>query len=66
MNRVLEKINSRYLQRKEYPNFKVGDTVKVHYRIKEGDRERIQPFEGVVIRIAERTRPLPFARSRTA
>ncbi len=51
MNRVLEKINSRYLQRKEYPNFKVGDTVKVHYRIKEGDRERIQPFEGVVIRI---------------
>ncbi len=51
MNRVLEKINSRYLPKKEYPNFKVGDTVKVHYRIKEGDRERIQPFEGVVIRI---------------
>jgi len=51
MSRVLEKISSRYLPRKEYPNFKVGDTVKVHYRIKEGDRERIQPFEGVVIRI---------------
>ncbi len=51
MNGVMEKINRRYLPRKDYPSFKVGDTVKVHYRIKEGDRERIQPFEGVVIRI---------------
>ncbi|NPA41701.1 MAG: 50S ribosomal protein L19 [Aquificae bacterium] len=51
MNGVLEKVQKRYLPKKEYPNFKVGDTIKVHYRIKEGDRERIQPFEGVVIRI---------------
>ncbi len=51
MNGVLEKVQSRYLPKKEYPNFKVGDTVKVYYRIKEGDRERIQPYEGVVIRI---------------
>ena len=51
MNGVIEKVNRRYLPKKDYPNFKVGDTVKVHYRIKEGDRERIQPFEGVVIRI---------------
>jgi len=51
MNGVIEKVNRRYLPKKEYPNFKVGDTIKVHYRIKEGDRERIQPFEGVVIRI---------------
>ncbi len=51
MNGVLEKVKKRYLPKKDYPNFKVGDTVRVHYRIKEGDRERIQPFEGVVIRI---------------
>ncbi len=51
MSRILEKLNNRYLPKKDYPNFKVGDTVKVYYRIKEGDRERIQPFEGVVIRI---------------
>jgi large subunit ribosomal protein L19 len=30
--------------------FKVGDTVRVHVRIIEGEKERIQPFEGVVIR----------------
>lgn len=32
------------------PAFNVGDTVKVHYRIKEGNRERIQIFEGTVIK----------------
>lgn len=31
------------------PSFQVGDTVKVHVKIKEGDKERIQIFEGVVI-----------------
>jgi large subunit ribosomal protein L19 len=31
-------------------DFNVGDTVKVHYRIKEGNRERIQVFEGTVIK----------------
>ncbi len=30
--------------------FKVGDTIRVHVKIVEGDKERIQPFEGVVIR----------------
>ncbi len=33
------------------PDFGPGDTVRVHYRVVEGDRERVQPFEGVVIRI---------------
>ena len=33
----------------EVPSFKIGDTVKVHNRIKEGDKERIQLFEGTVI-----------------
>ncbi len=35
--------------RKDLPEFKAGDTVKVHVRIKEGEKERIQVFEGVVI-----------------
>jgi len=36
--------------RVDLPPFQAGDTVKVHSRIKEGDKERIQVFEGVVIR----------------
>ncbi len=34
---------------KEIPAFRAGDTVRVDYKIKEGDKERIQPFEGIVI-----------------
>lgn len=36
-------------ERKELPNFKAGDTVTVHYKIKEGDKERVQQFQGVVL-----------------
>ncbi len=36
--------------KKDLPEFNVGDTVKVSYRIKEGSRERIQVFEGTVIK----------------
>ena len=36
--------------KKDLPDFHVGDTVKVSYRIKEGQRERIQIFEGTVIK----------------
>ena len=36
--------------KQDIPEFHVGDTVKVHYRIVEGNRERIQVFQGVVIR----------------
>ena len=35
--------------RKELPQFAPGDTVKVHVRVKEGDKERIQIFQGLVI-----------------
>lgn len=35
----------------EYPEFKAGDTVTVTYRIKEGDKERLQKFRGVVIQM---------------
>jgi large subunit ribosomal protein L19 len=42
----LEKENMRT----DIPGFRIGDTVKVHVKIREGDKERIQVFEGVVIR----------------
>src|SRR5690242_14003215 len=38
------------LQRKDIPNFNPGDTVRVQVKIKEGDKERLQAFEGVVIK----------------
>ena len=37
--------------RNDLPQFHVGDTVQVHYKIVEGTRERVQMFEGIVIRI---------------
>ncbi|ABB14271.1 MULTISPECIES: 50S ribosomal protein L19 [Carboxydothermus] len=36
--------------RKDLPEFRPGDTVKVYFKVIEGNRERIQPYEGVVIR----------------
>ena len=37
------------VERKEFPNFKAGDTITVHYKIREGNKERIQQFQGVVL-----------------
>ncbi|MBQ6291365.1 MAG: 50S ribosomal protein L19 [Bacteroidales bacterium] len=45
-----------------YPDFKAGDTITVTYRIKEGDKERLQKFRGVVIQICGAT---PFTRTFT-
>lgn len=36
-------------EKKEWPAFNAGDNVTVHYKIREGNKERIQPFQGVVI-----------------
>jgi large subunit ribosomal protein L19 len=46
---VIEAIE-REQMRLDIPDFRSGDTVKVHAKIKEGDKERIQIFQGVVIR----------------
>ena len=48
MSSVIEAINNENLK-KEVPSFSVGDTVKVMVKVIEGDRERLQAFEGVVI-----------------
>src|ERR1700691_2036431 len=48
MNPILAKAQHAQL-RKDLPHFRPGDTVRVNVRLKEGDKERIQPFEGVVM-----------------
>jgi len=45
---VLEKIEQSQMK-KDLPEFRAGDQVRVHVKIKEGDKERIQVFEGAVI-----------------
>ncbi len=47
-NKVIDAINQENVK-KEVPVFEVGDTVKVMVKVIEGDRERLQAFEGVVI-----------------
>ena len=48
MNKIVEDFASEQLK-SELPKFNIGDTVRVHNRIKEGSRERIQMYEGTVI-----------------
>ncbi|HKB77295.1 MAG TPA: 50S ribosomal protein L19 [Myxococcales bacterium] len=47
---LVEEKNVKAEARGQVPAFRVGDTVRVHTKISEGDKERIQIFEGVVIR----------------
>src|SRR3974390_1460001 len=47
--RALEQLEKEQM-RTDLPDFRPGDTVKVHVKIKEGEKERIQVFEGTVIR----------------
>ena len=48
MSTTIQELERRQLR--ETPPFKAGDTVRVHFRVIEGNRQRIQVFEGVVIR----------------
>lgn len=48
MSNIIDKINERQI-RNDIPEFRVGDTVRVDYKIIEGKRERIQAFEGTVV-----------------
>ncbi len=47
--RAIEQMEKEQM-RMDLPDFRPGDTVKVHVKIKEGEKERIQVFEGIVIR----------------
>ena len=48
MSNIIDKINAKQIN-PNIPEFRVGDTVRVDYKIKEGNKERIQAFEGVCI-----------------
>ncbi len=58
MTNIIEELNRRQLKR-DIPNFGPGDTVVVQVKVREGNRERLQAFEGVVI--AKRNRGLNSA-----
>ena len=46
---LMKIVEQNHTSGKEHPEFKSGDTITVHYKIKEGSKERIQMFKGVVI-----------------
>jgi large subunit ribosomal protein L19 len=46
---ILDKLEAQYL-RSDLPQFRVGDTVAIHYRIVEGDKTRVQVFKGLVLK----------------
>ncbi|QQR86672.1 MAG: 50S ribosomal protein L19 [Flavobacteriales bacterium] len=46
---IIKQLEKQIAPVREYPAFKAGDTVTVHYKITEGNKERIQQFQGVVI-----------------
>jgi large subunit ribosomal protein L19 len=48
-NLIIEKLLAK-TKRTDLPEFRPGDTIRVHVKIKEGDKERLQAFEGVVIK----------------
>jgi large subunit ribosomal protein L19 len=48
MNSIVNSISQEFL-RKDLPDFKAGDRITVHYKIKEGNKERIQQYQGDVI-----------------
>ncbi len=49
MSTIIQQIDAEQMQSKKVPDFRAGDTVEVKVKVKEGDRERLQAFEGVVI-----------------
>ncbi len=53
MSNIIEQLEREQMAR-EIPEFAPGDTVEVQIRVKEGDRERLQAFEGVVIGVRKR------------
>lgn len=49
MSTIIERINQEQM-RQDHPDFRPGDSIKVHIRIIEGNKERVQIFQGVVIK----------------
>lgn len=49
MSNLLKYVQEQFVTKHSHPKFKAGDTVTVHYNIKEGEKERVQQYQGVVI-----------------
>lgn len=49
---LIQYVEDNFVEKREFPKFKAGDTITVSYRIVEGSKERIQQFQGVVLQIA--------------
>lgn len=49
---IIKYVEENIIEKHELPVFKAGDTITVHYKIKEGNKERIQSFQGVVLQRA--------------
>ena len=51
MEDLISKIQNKFIEKKDFPIFRSGDTITVFYEIREGEKVRIQFFKGVVIQI---------------
>lgn len=56
---LIEHVENKFL-RKDITAFRTGDSVRVHWKVKEGEKERVQAFEGVVIRKTKGTNRATF------
>lgn len=60
MSLLLDYVKKTLTNEVKHPNFKAGDTITVSYKIKEGEKERIQQFNGVVIQRKNETATASF------
>ena len=54
MNSLVNLVQEKLINKKNFPEFKAGDTITVYYEIREGDKVRTQSFKGVVIQVKGR------------
>ncbi len=57
---LMNVVEKEYAMNNEFPEFRAGDTITVHYKIKEGNKERIQQFRGVVLQLKGDTHTITF------
>ena len=54
MSKIIQALDAEQMATKKVPEFRTGDTIEVKVKVKEGDRERLQAYEGVVIAMKNR------------
>ena len=57
---LMNVVEKEYAMSNELPEFKAGDTITVHYKIKEGNKERIQQFRGLVLQLKGEAHTVTF------